>query len=106
MVVVKMKEWNEQEIETKLSDAEEFWLYLYTPMCGTCQVASKMITVVDELLTNVNIGKSDLNYLPGKAMEWQIESVPCLMHLKDGKVTKKYYAFHSVPYLLEILSKH
>ncbi|THE14204.1 thioredoxin [Bacillus timonensis] len=100
-----MKEWKENEIDLKLNNKDEFWLYLYTPMCGTCQVASKMITVVDELLPHVTIGKSDLNYLPKKAIEWQIESVPCLMHLKNGKVIEKYYAFHSVPYLLEIVSK-
>ncbi|MFS0822117.1 thioredoxin family protein [Bacillus sp. 1P02SD] len=100
-----MKEWKEHEIDLKLNNQDEFWLYLYTPMCGTCQVASKMITVVDELLPHVTIGKSDLNYLPKKAIEWQIESVPCFMHIKDGKVLKKYYAFHSVPYLLEIVSK-
>ena len=101
-----MKEWNQQEINAQLSNQDEFWLYLYTPMCGTCQVASKMITVVDELLPSVTIGKSDLNYLPQKALEWQIESVPCLMHVKDGTAAKKYYAFHSVPYLLELLSKN
>ncbi|MCC3355790.1 thioredoxin family protein [Bacillus sp. REN16] len=101
-----MKEWNEHEINAQLAYQDEFWLYLYTPMCGTCQVASKMITVVDELLPNITIGKSDLNYLPQKALEWQIESVPCLMHVKDGIAAKKYYAFHSVPYLLELLSKN
>ncbi|RFB15053.1 thioredoxin [Bacillus sp. HNG] len=100
-----MKEWQEHEIDFKFTNKDEFWLYLYTPMCGTCQVASKMIKVVDELLPLVTIGKSDLNYLPQKAMEWQIESVPCLMQIKDGKVLEKYYAFHSVPYLLEIVSK-
>ncbi|MDR4889458.1 thioredoxin family protein [Fredinandcohnia sp. QZ13] len=100
-----MKEWQEQDIDFKLTNKHEFWLYLYTPMCGTCQVASKMIKVVDEILPHVTIGKSDLNYLPQKAMEWQIESVPCLLHMKDEKVIEKYYAFHSVPYLLEIVSK-
>ncbi len=100
-----MKEWNEHEIDTHLTNTGEFWLYLFTPMCGTCQVASKMMTVVAELLPNVIIGKSDLNYLPKKAIDWQIESVPCLMHVKEGKVAQKYYAFHSVPYLVEILSK-
>ena len=100
-----MKEWNEHEIDTHLSNADEFWLYLYTPMCGTCQIASKMMTVVAELMPSVIIGKSDLNYLPQKAIDWQIESVPCLLHVKKGIVVKKYYAFHSVPYLVEILSK-
>ncbi|MEH7382876.1 thioredoxin family protein [Bacillus sp. JJ1533] len=99
-----MKEWKDHEIDAQIANTEQFWLYLYTPMCGTCQVASKMISVVDELLPNVIIGKSDLNYLPQKAIEWQIESVPCLLHVQDGKVSKKYYAFHSVPYLLEIIS--
>ncbi|WP_449537462.1 thioredoxin family protein [Ferdinandcohnia sp. Marseille-Q9671] len=100
-----MKEWNENEIDARLTNPCGFWLYLYTPMCGTCQVASKMITVVDELLPHVEIGKSDLNYLPSKAIDWQIESVPCLLHIKDGEVLEKYYAFHSVPYLLEIIAK-
>ncbi|WP_010676458.1 thioredoxin family protein [Bacillus timonensis] len=100
-----MKEWNANDINTQLITEDEFWLYLYTPMCGTCQVASKMIMVVDELLPNVLIGKSDLNYLPQKAIEWQIESVPCLLHVKDGKVSQKFYAFHSVPYLVEVLTK-
>ncbi|WP_453994053.1 thioredoxin family protein [Bacillus nitroreducens] len=100
-----MKEWNEREINDRLANTEEFWLYLYTPMCGTCQVASKMITVVDELLPHVIIGKSDLNYLPQKAVEWQIESVPCLMRIKEGLALEKYYAFRSIPYLLEVISK-
>lgn len=99
-----MKDLIEAEIESAISENEKFSLYLYTPMCGTCQVASKMLHVTTELVPNLAIGKSDLNYLPKKAIEWEIESVPCLLMFKHGQVDKKIYAFHSVPYLLDLLS--
>ncbi|MFT4412922.1 thioredoxin family protein [Fredinandcohnia humi] len=100
-----MKELNEKEIDESISNEQNFYLYLYTPMCGTCQVASKMLSVVKELLPAIAIGKSDLNYIPKKAIEWEIESVPCLLLFKNGTIYKKVYAFHSVPYLLETINE-
>ena len=35
------------------------------------------------------------------AVDYEIESVPCLLIQKDGIVQHKIYAFQSVPYLLE-----
>jgi thioredoxin 1 len=99
-----MKDLIETEIESAIAENEKFCLYLYTPMCGTCQVASKMLLVTTELVPSLAIGKSDLNYLPKKAIEWEIESVPCLLMFKQGQIDKKIYAFHSVPYLLDLLS--
>jgi thioredoxin 1 len=99
-----ISEWSEQTINEQIKEGNSFNLYLYTPMCGTCQVASKMLTVVNELLPNTTIGKSDLNYIPAKAREWEIESVPCLLQFKDGKLTEtRIYAFKSVEYLYNTL---
>ena len=98
-----MKEWTKSEMENFLEEKPTGYLYFYTPMCGTCQVASKMLTVVEQLLPNVPSGKADLNYLPEMAERFEIQSVPSLIVLRNGEVQEKIYAFHSVPYLFEKL---
>ncbi|QOR66106.1 thioredoxin family protein [Cytobacillus suaedae] len=99
-----LNEWSEQEIKQQIQEENSFCLYLYTPMCGTCQVASKMLRVVQELLPDTTMGKCDLNYIPTKAKEWEIESVPCLLQFKDGKLTDtRIYAFRSVEHLYNTL---
>ncbi|GAM14346.1 thioredoxin family protein [Mesobacillus selenatarsenatis] len=98
-----MEEWTKGDIETFLEKKQTGYLYFYTPMCGTCQVASKMLTVIEQLLPDVSSGKADLNYLPELAERFEIESVPCLILLKKGEEQEKVYAFQSVPYLYEKL---
>jgi len=78
-------------------------VYLYTPMCGTCQLAGRMLEVVKELFPSVTFCKADINYIPERAIEWSIESVPCLLIFYNGKLEKKVYAFQSVPYLYETI---
>jgi thioredoxin-like negative regulator of GroEL len=78
-------------------------VYLYTPMCGTCQLASRMLDVVKELFPSVTFCKTDINYMPERAALWNIESVPCLLIFCNGKLEKKIYAFQSVPYLYETI---
>lgn len=92
----------EQIVEWELK-APTAVLYLYTPLCGTCQMASKMLAVVEELLPSLPWCKANLNYFPHISERWEVESVPCLLVIRDGKVEQKLYAFHSVPYLFETL---
>ncbi|TMU84603.1 thioredoxin family protein [Bacillus sp. BHET2] len=80
-------------------------VYLYTPMCGTCQVASKMMEVVKKLPQPFHFTKANLNYLPQFAEHQSIESVPCLILFKDGVEKERVYAFQSVPFLYETLNK-
>lgn len=94
-----MNEWTNKEWLKVKNTQPVAAYYLYAPMCGTCQVASKMLGVVEELLPDLEIGKANLNYVQEVAELYEIESVPCLLITQDGKVTEKIYAFHSVPYL-------
>jgi thioredoxin 1 len=98
-----MKEWNKEDVEAFFAEKKTGYLYFYTPMCGTCQVAGKMLTVIEQLLPEINSGKADLNYLPEMAVRFEIESVPCLIVVNKGEVKAKIYAFQSVPYLFEKL---
>ncbi|EGA90483.1 thioredoxin [Planococcus donghaensis MPA1U2] len=94
-----MKEWTHKEWTKEKNTQNVTAYYLYTPMCGTCQVASKMLSVITELLPDLPMGKANLNYVQEIADLYEVESVPCLLITEDGKLKEKVYAFHSVPYL-------
>lgn len=95
-----MNEWNRNDLAAFLDNQGSGLLYFYTPLCGTCQVASRMLVVLEELV-KVNMGKMNLNFYPDIAANFGIESVPCLLIVQKGKAKETIYAFHSVPYLLE-----
>ncbi|TVX94643.1 thioredoxin family protein [Paenibacillus agilis] len=93
-------------------------LYLYSPLCGTCNVASRMLDVVEHLLPELRFERLNVNEVPDLAQAYQVESVPCLLIWRTIEVKRnqqdlishnvfvypqKIYAFHSIPYLYERL---
>ena len=96
-----METWTREEWETAKKSSEKAIFYLYTPICGTCMVASKMMDVVEAMRQDLPMGKADLNYVQDIAVDYKIESVPCLLITEDGAVKEKIYAFQSVPDLLQ-----
>lgn len=99
-----MEKWNLQQFEEAMESESVAAFYLYTPLCGTCQVTSRMMDVVENLLPDVKLGKADLNYHEDVATKYSVESVPCLLVAKVGQPIEKIYALQSVPYLYEKLS--
>ncbi|MCM3597660.1 thioredoxin family protein [Metabacillus idriensis] len=96
-----------QEEQLDIFAEKEFGiLYLYTPFCGTCQLAKKMLTVVEELLPGLTIHTANLNFLPKQAIKWGIESVPCMLIFENGEVAQKIYAFHSVEHIYQIMKEY
>lgn len=100
-----MKDWDQEELSALLGGAGTGLLYFYTPLCGTCQVAGRMLEIVNQMV-DVEIGKMNLNFYPGLAVEYAIESVPSLLFIRAGEVVETIYAFRSVPYLLEKIKEH
>ena len=100
-----MNEWNRTELADFLDREGIGLLYFYTPLCGTCQVASRMLQIVGELV-EVTMGKMNLNFYPDLAKNFAIESVPSLLIIRNGEVQETIYAFHSVPYLLEKIKSY
>lgn len=99
-----MEEWTIETWEQQKEQNALTAFYLYTPMCGTCAVASKMLDVIETLLPELPMGKANINFFEQLAFDYQIESVPCLLINRDSEV-EKVYAFQSVPYLYEKLKK-
>jgi thioredoxin 1 len=96
-----MKDWTREQITNLFEEKLSGIVYFYTPMCGTCQVAGKMINVIEATLANIKITKANLNFLPEIATDLSIESVPCLLFISNGVVKEKIYAFQSVPFLYD-----
>lgn len=94
-----MIDWTGHEATVAVRDQDKTVLYVYTPMCGTCQLAKKMLTVVEAALPHLEIGMLNVNYAPHFARAYQIESVPCLLVFEKNQLVKKIYAFQSVEYL-------
>lgn len=97
---------SKDEIRLKMDQKDSFILYFFTPMCGTCQVAGQMLEIVEKMISRLSYGKADLNYMPEMAERFKVESVPCLIIIKEGQVQEKIYAFKSVPYLYDRISQY
>lgn len=95
-----MNDWNLDEVTSFFNSHSSGLIYFYTPLCGTCQVASRMLHVIENMV-DIKIGKMNLNFYPELADKFQIESVPCLLFIKDGDIVEMIYAFNSVPFLYE-----
>ena len=100
-----MNEWSRDELSSFISNHSSGLVYFYTPLCGTCQVASRMLNIIEQIV-EVKIGKMNLNFYPDLAKNFAIESVPCLLFIKNGLIVETIYAFHSVPYLLEKIKQY
>ncbi|AMO86498.1 hypothetical protein B857_03706 [Solibacillus isronensis B3W22] len=100
-----MEQWTKQQWEQNVQQYDQTAFFLYTPMCGTCEVSEKMLEVIEKLLPDLQLGMANINYLGDLPYELKIESVPCLIVSDNGELTNKIYAFKSVPFLYEILKK-
>ena len=100
-----MEQWNRDQWQQLINEKQKTAFFIYTPMCGTCDVAKKILGVIEQLLPELPLGMANINYLGDFAYDLQIESVPCLIVSENGKLKEKIYAFQSVPFLYEILKK-
>ncbi|MGL4971719.1 MAG: thioredoxin family protein [Culicoidibacterales bacterium] len=68
------------------------FLYFYTPLCGTCHLATQMLEIV-EATQKFDGYAINLNHFPEFAQVFQVEQVPCLISLKTQA---KLYTFANV----------
>lgn len=98
-----MQEVSRAELDALCRERRTFALFVYTPMCGTCQLAKRMLTVAQEALPAVPVYQINLNGTPSVAERWQITSVPALLLFADGEPRERHFALHSAPFLYEVL---
>ena len=107
-----------EKIEGRIQDTgyrqlQEFWetermviTLAYTPICGTCQVAKRMLEVLATLLPDLTFTKINLNYDEQFSRDYEIMSVPCLIIYCDKECKEKIYALNSVPFLYKKITSY
>lgn len=108
-----MEKINQNLMNVDYESLKEIWrqenlviTLAYTPTCGTCQVAKKMLEVIKVAMPDLKITKINLNYYEDMAIDFEIMSVPCIMIHKKGKCIEKIYAFESVPFLYKKITSY
>ncbi|GED26324.1 thiol reductase thioredoxin [Brevibacillus agri] len=98
-----------QEIDTTTLNRlcqqnKPFALFIYTPMCGTCKLAERMLHVTREALPEpLPLYQLNINTAAALAERLQITSVPALFLFRGEQVTGRHYALRSVGYLYDVL---
>ncbi|WP_078391116.1 thioredoxin family protein [Shouchella patagoniensis] len=89
------------DLEMNLLSKGTGWLYVYSPFCGTCKQAERMLIVIEESHHEFSIYKLNIQLAPSFALSMQIESVPALLYYREGKYQTHFYAFGSVVDIIE-----
>ncbi|WP_209122649.1 co-chaperone YbbN [Alkalihalobacillus sp. BA299] len=83
------------------------FIYFYSPFCGTCQLATKMLELIStEIRPTLHINKCNINAVPDVAQSLKIKSVPLLLIFKNGQIAEEIYAFRSIDYLTHVLEQY
>ncbi|MEI3608553.1 thioredoxin family protein [Pseudogracilibacillus sp. SO10305] len=84
-----------QEIK-QLPLTKDGFLFIHTPFCGTCHVARSFLQKIETTHKEEIFLEMNGSLFPEFMQENKIESVPCLLIVKDGEIKEKIYTFHSV----------
>ncbi|WP_020620032.1 thioredoxin family protein [Paenibacillus daejeonensis] len=99
IIEIKEAEW----LKLKRIGGGRDAIMFYSPFCGTCKVALRMLEIVDAAGVPTPLYKININYA-GKLREaWQITSVPCLVLVENGEPVHMTYAMRSVDHLFALL---
>ncbi|GAV11543.1 thioredoxin family protein [Paenibacillus sp. NAIST15-1] len=82
-------------------------VFIHSPFCGTCQLASRMLNIVEVTNPKLEIAAVNVSSIPVWVNTLRIESVPCLLvwdHREGMGSVDKIYAFHSVSHIYERLN--
>lgn len=102
----ELAELTEKELLERLArtSGREAVLF-FTPLCGTCKIAERMLQVIAASGKAIPLHKLNINYARELRERWQIASVPCLIMVEDGEVRAREYAMHGVDYLFDLLKE-
>jgi thioredoxin-like negative regulator of GroEL len=99
-----VKEVTAAEIMQKLqTEPKPFAVFFYTPLCGTCKLAERMLSVVEAAIPDAPIFRANINGMSEWAERWRISSVPALFLFSRGEITDRHYALRSVDFLYRLL---
>ncbi len=107
-----MIELTERNLQSHLDDQanggdsglpDRLFLFVYTPFCGTCAAARKMLDILKVMRPELPLYAANVNFLPKLVQAWEISSVPCLLRLRGKEPAVRLYAMQSIDHLFRFL---
>ncbi|AIS60740.1 thioredoxin family protein [Listeria ivanovii] len=99
-----MEIWEKETLQTAQKNGADFVIFFFTPMCGSCQMASRLVDMTQTTDSiDTTIAKVDLNYVPEFAQALEITSVPALVKFKAGIPVDVSYKLHDITAIFEFL---
>ncbi|MGP1586292.1 MAG: thioredoxin [Schwartzia sp. (in: firmicutes)] len=80
-ITLTQENFKAEVIETKGTVLVDFW----AAWCGPCQMLSPVVDEVAEALTDVKVGKVNIDEQPDLAAQFDVMSIPTLVVFKDGQ---------------------
>lgn len=80
----------------------DFW----APWCGPCRVLGPIVEEVGAMVTDVTVGKLNVDDNPMVASQFGIRSIPTVILFKDGKPVDQTIGVRSKEDFIALLDKH
>ena len=80
-ITLTQENFKAEVIEAKGTVLVDFW----AAWCGPCQMLSPVVDEVAEALTDVKVGKVNIDEQPDLAARFDVMSIPTLVVFKDGQ---------------------
>ncbi len=78
----------------------------YSETCGPCKLFSKILEEIAYELPFVNIVKVNTTFFPRLGIENDIEAVPTIFFVKDGKILERVVGLMEQEEVMEKISTH
>lgn len=99
ILTITKENFQKEVIESDQLVLIDFW----ASWCGPCKMLSPIIDQIAEKVTNVKIGKVNVDEQQELAQQYQVMSIPTLVIIKNGQVVKKVTGLKSQSEIIDML---
>ena len=85
LLKLKDKDFNKEVLESDKVVLIDFW----ATWCGPCQTMGPVVDELAQELTDVKVGKVNVDEQMALAREYKVMSIPTFLVFKDGKVAER-----------------
>lgn len=75
----------------------------YADWCGPCRIMSPIIDEIAEETDSIKVGKINVDENPDLAMEYDVMSIPTIVIIKNGEVSKTFVGVRDKNEILEAI---
>jgi thioredoxin 1 len=99
LLTITKENFEEEVMKSDKPVLLDFW----ASWCGPCRMVSPVVDEIAEQTKDIKVGKINVDEQPELAGAFKVMSIPTLMVIKDGKVTKSSVGAKSKQAILGML---